>query len=308
MANFLLPQLNAEGPDYAGSFMRGMQIPYAFQQMQGRSELMNTELEKRKAIKAYAETGDINALKRSPETYIHMRKLEKEEKTQDLGLQKLGLEIAKQSVPYLLANPTPENYQDLANTMTSKFKIPASYFPPLKTSEEISAHITKLQEMALKPSERQALLPKAPEIKEQFDPGTGLKQKMQFNRTTGQWEPFGGLAKDTEEGLTDRPKALWNLFTRLNPGKEPTQEDLKQLGQDLYQRGLPLDTQLDMKYLERATALVKDSPSYQIAEPDEKLRIVSDMAKKLKGKGAGKTFGKTPSPTSEGDNNPWWWK
>lgn len=267
MVNFLLPQLNAQGPDYAGSFMQGLQIPYAIQGMQGRNELMNLEREKRKAIKEYAETGDINTLKRAPETYIHMRKLEKEEKTQDLGLQKLGFELGKAWLPYLKANPTVENYQEVSGILTTKFGLSKSNFPPLETPEQITAHIEKIEQAMMSPKDRAAMGPKAPTVKEYYDEKTGLKRKGQWTPETG-WQPFGGLAKETEEQKGEYNRLI-EFHNKIREGQEITEDSLADLSNKFNKRGLNLNNSVDFQAAKQASISLSRNLDFNTLDPSK---------------------------------------
>jgi len=301
MANFLLPQLNAEGPDYAGSFMRGMQLPYAIQGMQGRNEFMNAEMEKRKAIKAYAETGDINALKGAPETYIHMKGMERQEQQQDLGRDKLALEVGKISLPFLKANPTVAYWDDFRNTINRISPRAGQMLPALKTSEEITAYIEKAEQAFMNPKDRAALgRPAKPVIEKRFNLATGLDEYVE-QTPEGGWKPFGGMKKETESEKGEFNRLI--EFHQRIRGTEGTEESLKDLADKFNRRGLNLNNDVNFQATKQAAISLSRNVDFNTLDPSNPVdaakreKMLIDETRRLKAGMTGQGGGKVTPPS-----------
>jgi len=226
--------------------------------------------------------------------------MESKEKQQDLGLQKLGLEVAKQSVPYLLANPTPENYRDFAKTMTDKFKIPPHYFPPLDTPEKITAHITKLQDMALSPKDRAAL--RTPKITN-IPIGENIQPTAIY--PGGEMTPVGpgGPRWSPQEGGKGEFGRLIEFHQQIRPDIEPTEESLKDLFDKFNRRGLNLNNDVNFQATKQASISLSQNIEFNTLDPSnpqdaaKREKMLIDETKRLK-RGMTGQVGKTVTPPS----------
>ncbi len=131
---------------------------------------------------------------------------------------------------------------------------------------------------------------------------------MQFNKTTGQWEPFGGLAKETESEKGEFNRLI-EFHQQVRPGVEATEDSLKDLADKFNRRGLNLNNDVNFQATKQAAISLSRNVEFNTLDPSnpgdaaKREKMLIDETRRLKagmtGQGPGKSTQAAPVSPEE---------
>lgn len=294
-----LPEPQYTDPLTAGVTGLGMGLAVGNRALQSQmyGEALAAEREKRQALKEYGETGDVSKLMTvAPEVGVRLQEAKAHQQKAMMDAVKPALELT-----YMLApSATPENYDALANSITSSFPIMKGLLPPKYDKAAIDNFISQYESFLRKGKETR------PSGTKWFrGPGGQFRTFSDAETPPPGWTPYEKPIQEREYPIVDESGKVTGKVT--STGRPVVQHPKTGFNfEQSYQEALRTDptltrTQHRINLIKQETAAREGSKAEKPLTPKqkadlEKTKAKTQLIKKLTGESEA---GEPPFPAAD---------